>query len=107
MSAAAGAAAAASPPGIATTQAHAKMVDEIAKKIKNMEEKFHLADKLLLAYTSSQAARIDDICAAAIMQDWRIIGLEQHATQIMGSVESLRAFQERQYSSDQLHGEIP
>ena len=36
MSAAAGAADAASPPGIATSQAHAKMLDEIAKKLKTM-----------------------------------------------------------------------
>ena len=72
MSAAAGAADAASPPGIATSQAHAKMLDEIAKKIKTMEETLNLADNSLLAYTSSQAARIDDICAAATVQDGRI-----------------------------------
>ena len=97
MSAAAGAADAASPPGIATSQAHAKMLDEIAKKIKTMEETLNLADNSLLAYTSSQAARIDDACAAATVQEGRLAVLEQHATQTMGSIESLRTFQERQY----------
>ena len=103
MTAAAGAADAAGPPGIATSQAHAKMIDEISKKIKNMEEMFNMADKSLLAYTSSQAARIDDSCAAAAVQDWRIAVLEQVSTQIMGSFDSLRTFQERQYSGDGLY----
>ena len=99
MTAAAGVADAAGPPGIATSQAHAKMLDEITKKIKNMEEVFNLADNSLLAYTSSQAARIDESCAAAAaVQDGRIAVLEQVSTQLMGSLDSMRTFQEGLYS---------
>ena len=98
----------ATTPGIVTTSILGKRIDETEKKIANMEETFNLADNSLLAYISTQAARInelgarhDGVFASVMVQDTRVSALEQHATHILGSVESLRAFHERQYSGEE------